>query len=257
MLLDGKVVVITGGAGLIGQEFAKAVMSQGGIAVIADIDEERMRYFSKELSQTLPSGKVDIFKLNVISKDSLQECIKYVDCKYKKIDALINNAYPRNKNYGRHFFDVEYDDFVENLGMNLGGCIIPSQLFSLYFQKQGYGNIINISSIYGAMAPKFEIYDNTEMTMPVEYAAIKSGMLHLTKYMAKYFKGKNIRVNAISPGGILNNQPSEFLSKYNQNCSTKGMLDAKDLNGTLIFLLSDMSNYINGQNIVVDDGFTL
>jgi NAD(P)-dependent dehydrogenase (short-subunit alcohol dehydrogenase family) len=127
----------------------------------------------------------------------------------------------------------------------------------LYFQKQGYGNIINISSIYGAMAPKFEIYDNTEMTMPVEYAAIKSGMLHLTKYMAKYFKGKNIRVNAISPGGILNNQPSEFLSKYNQNCSTKGMLDAKDLNGTLIFLLSDMSNYINGQNIVVDDGFTL
>jgi NAD(P)-dependent dehydrogenase (short-subunit alcohol dehydrogenase family) len=257
MLLDGKVIVITGGAGLIGQEFAKAVMSQGGIAVIADIDEERIQYTVKELAQKFPSGKIDIFKLNVTSKDSLQECIDYVDYKYKKIDALINNAYPRNKNYGRHFFDVEYDDFVENLGMNLGGCIIPSQLFSLYFQKQGYGNIINISSIYGAMAPKFEIYDNTEMTMPVEYAAIKSGMLHLTKYMAKYFKGKNIRVNAISPGGILNNQPSEFLSKYNQNCSTKGMLDAKDLNGTLIFLLSDMSSYINGQNIVVDDGFTL
>ena len=257
MLLDGEVIVITGGAGLIGQEFAKAVMSQGGIAVIADIDEERMQYAVKELAQIFPSDKIDVFKLNVTSKDSLQECIDYVDYKYKKIDALINNAYPRNKNYGRHFFDVEYDDFVENLGMNLGGCIVPSQLFSLYFQKQGYGNIINISSIYGVIAPKFEIYDNTEMTMPVEYAAIKSGMLHLTKYMAKYFKGKNIRVNAISPGGILNNQPSEFLSKYNQNCSTKGILDAKDLNGTLIFLLSDMSNYINGQNIVVDDGFTL
>mgnify|MGYP003986892271 FL=1 len=257
MLLDGKVIVITGGAGLIGQEFAKAVMSQGGIAVIADIDEERIQYTVKELAQKFPSGKIDAFKLNVISKDSLQECINYVDRKYKKIDALINNAYPRNKNYGRHFFDVEYDDFVENLGMNLGGCIIPSQLFSLYFQKQGYGNIINISSIYGVIAPKFEIYDNTEMTMPVEYAAIKSGMLHLTKYMAKYFKGKNIRVNAISPGGILDSQPSEFLSEYNQQCSTKGMLDPKDLNGVLIFLLSDMSSYINGQNIVVDDGFTL
>jgi NAD(P)-dependent dehydrogenase (short-subunit alcohol dehydrogenase family) len=257
MLLDGKVIVITGGAGLIGQEFAKAVMSQGGIAVIADIDEKRIQYTVKELAQKFPSGKIDAFKLNVISKDSLQECINYVDRKYKKIDALINNAYPRNKNYGRHFFDVEYDDFVENLGMNLGGCIIPSQLFSLYFQKQGYGNIINISSIYGVIAPKFEIYDNTEMTMPVEYAAIKSGMLHLTKYMAKYFKGKNIRVNAISPGGILDSQPKEFLSKYNQQCSTKGMLDAKDLNGALIFLLSDMSSYINGQNIVVDDGFIL
>ena len=257
MLLNGKVIVITGGAGLIGQEFAKAVMSQGGIAVIADIDEGGMQYAIKELEQTFTSGKIDSFKLNVTSKESLQECIDYVDRKYKKIDALINNAYPRNKNYGRHFFDVEYDDFVENLGMNLGGCIIPSQLFSLYFQKQGFGNIINISSIYGVISPKFEIYNNTEMTVPVEYAAIKSGMLHLTRYMAKYFKGKNIRVNTISPGGILDAQPKEFLDRYNQQCSTKGMLDPKDLNGTLIFLLSDMSNYINGKNIIVDDGFVL
>ena len=257
MLIKGKVIVITGGAGLIGQEFAKAIIDQGGMVIIADIDEERMQCVSKELSQELKSDSVDFFKLDITSKNSISECIEYVNGKYKRIDALINNAYPRNKNYGRHFFDVEYDDFVENLGMNLGGCIIPSQLFSLYFQKQGYGNIVNISSIYGVIAPKFEIYNNTEMTMPVEYAAIKSGMLHLTKYMAKYFKGKNIRVNAISPGRILNNQPSEFLRKYNQKCSTKGMLDGKDLNGTLIFLLSDMSSYVNGQNLVVDDGFIL
>ena len=147
--------------------------------------------------------------------------------------------------------------FIENLGMNLGGCITSSQLFSLYFQKQGYGNIINISSIYGVISPKFEIYNNTEMTMPVEYAAIKSGMLHLTKYMAKYFKGKSIRVNAISPGGILNGQSKNFLREYNNQCSGKGMLDASDLSGTLIFLLSNMSQHINGQNIIVDDGFIL
>jgi|APSaa5957512493_1039668.scaffolds.fasta_scaffold08027_2 NAD(P)-dependent dehydrogenase (short-subunit alcohol dehydrogenase family) len=257
MLIKGKVIVITGGAGLIGQEFAKAIIDQGGMVIIADIDEERMQCVSKELSQELKSDSVDFFKLDITSKNSISECIEYVNGKYKRIDALINNAYPRNKNYGRHFFDVEYDDFVENLGMNLGGCIIPSQLFSLYFQKQGYGNIVNISSIYGVIAPKFEIYNNTEMTMPVEYAAIKSGMLHLTKYMAKYLKGTNIRVNAISPGGILDGQPNEFLRKYNQKCSTKGMLDGKDLNGTLIFLLSDMSSYVNGQNLVVDDGFIL
>ena len=257
MILEGKVVVITGGAGLIGNDFAKAVMNQGGIAVIADIDEERIKYTGKELEQIFSSDKFDTFKLDVTSKYSLQECIDYVNSKYKKIDALINNAYPRSKNYGRHFFDLEYDDFIKSLGMNLGGCFLSSQLFSLYFQKQGYGNIINVASIYGVIAPKFEIYDNTKMTMPIEYAAIKSGMLHLTKYMAKYFKGRNIRVNAISPGGILDNQPKEFLSKYNQQCSTKGMLDSKDLNGTLIFLLSDMSKYINGQNIVVDDGFIL
>jgi len=256
-MLKDKVVVVTGGAGLIGQEFVKAIIEQNGIAIIADINKNEGQRVSNELSNKLKSNKIDFFELDITSKKSLQECISYLDNKYGRIDALVNNAYPRNKNYGRHFFDVEYDDFVENLGMNLGGCITPSQLFSLYFQKQGYGNIINISSIYGVISPKFEIYDNTEMTMPVEYAAIKSGMLHLTKYMAKYFKGKNIRVNAISPGGILDSQPREFLSEYNQQCSTKGMLDPKDLNGVLIFLLSDMSSYINGQNIVVDDGFTL
>ena len=167
MLLDGKVIVITGGAGLIGQEFAKAVMSQGGIAVIADIDEERIQYTVKELAQKFPSGKIDAFKLNVISKDSLQECINYVDRKYKKIDALINNAYPRNENYGRHFFDVEYDDFVENLGLNLGGYFTTSQVFSKYFKRQGYGNIVNISSVYGVIAPRFEIYkDQVKLVDP-------------------------------------------------------------------------------------------
>jgi len=256
-MLKDKVVVVTGGAGLIGQEFVRAVIEQNGIAIIADINKNEGQRVSNELSDKLKSNKIDFFELDITSKKSLQECIGYLDNKYGRIDALVNNAYPRNKNYGRHFFDVEYDDFVENLGMNLGGCITPSQLFSLYFQNQGYGNIINISSIYGVIAPKFEIYDNTEMTMPVEYSAIKSGMLHLTKYMAKYFKGKNIRVNAISPGGILDSQPEEFLKKYNQECSTKGMLNGGDLNGALIFLLSDMSMYINGQNVVVDDGFSL
>ena len=256
-MLKDKVVVVTGGAGLIGQEFVKSIIEQNGIAIIADINKNEGQRVSNELSNKLKSNKIDFFELDITSKKSLQECISYLDNKYGRIDALVNNAYPRNKNYGRHFFDVEYDDFVENLGMNLGGCITPSQLFSLYFQNQGYGNIINISSIYGVISPKFEIYDNPEMTMPVEYAAIKSGMLHLTKYMAKYFKGKNIRVNAISPGGILDSQPEEFLKKYNQECSTKGMLNGGDLNGALIFLLSDMSMYINGQNVVVDDGFSL
>ena len=95
------------------------------------------------------------------------------------------------------------------------------------------------------------------MTMPVEYAAIKSGLIHLTKYMAKYFKGMNIKVNTLSPGGILNNQPEVFLEEYKKNCLNKGMLENIDLKGTLIYLLSDMSTYVNGQNIIVDDGFIL
>ena len=117
--------------------------------------------------------------------------------------------------------------------------------------------LINISSIYGVIAPKFEIYENTLMTTPVEYAAIKSGLIHLTKYMAKYFKGMNIKVNTLSPGGILDSQPEDFLVKYKKECSNKGMLNKSDLKGTLIYLLSDMSKYVNGQNIIVDDGFSI
>ena len=256
-MLKDKVIVITGGAGLIGQEFVKAVIEQNGIAIIADINKELGNDAKEKLSKELNTGNIDFIQLDITSKKSLQECISYLDNKYGRIDALVNNAYPRNKNYGRHFFDVEYDDFVENLGLNLGGYFTTSQVFSKYFKRQGYGNIVNISSVYGVIAPRFEIYKDTSMTMPVEYSVIKSGLIHLTKYMAKYFKGMNIRVNTISPGGILDNQPELFLEKYKGECLNKGMLDKSDLKGTLVYLLSDMSKFVNGQNIVVDDGFTI
>tara|TARA_B100000989_G_scaffold296112_1_gene278593 strand:- start:650 stop:1420 length:771 start_codon:yes stop_codon:yes gene_type:complete len=256
-MLDEKVIVITGGAGFIGKELVKAVAEQNGVAIIADTNKDLGEKLKAELLLASDTLKLDFVYMDITSKGSLFESIKYLHQKYNRIDALVNNAYPRNQKYGKHFFNVNYNDFVENLGMNLGGCFLTSQQFAKYFKNQGYGNIINISSIYGIVAPKFEIYEKTEMTMPVEYAAIKAGLLHLTKYMAKYFKGDNIKVNAISPGGILDNQPIEFLEKYNKLCITKGMLDAKDLIGSLLFLLSDMSNYLNGQNIVVDDGFSL
>mgnify|MGYP003989919431 FL=1 len=256
-MLKNKVVVITGGAGLIGKEFVKAVVKNSGIAIIADINEEIGLKVKENLSKELNSANIDFVRLDITSKASLNQCIQELNNKYQRIDALVNNAYPRNKNYGRHFFDVEYGDFVENIGLNLGGYFTASQQFALYFQKQGYGNIVNISSIYGVVAPKFEIYENTSMTMPVEYAAIKSGQIQLTKYMARYFKGMNIRVNALSPGGILDNQPESFLNAYETKCLNKGMLDKGDIKGTLVYLLSDMSKYVNGQNVVVDDGFTL
>ena len=153
--------------------------------------------------------------------------------------------------------DVEYSDLCENMNLNLGGYFLTSQQMAAFFLRQGHGNIVNIASIYGVVAPKFDIYNHTEMTMPVEYAVIKAGLIHLTKYMAKYFKGKNIRVNALSPGGILDAQPTIFLDAYRQACLNKGMLDKTDLVGSLLYLLSDLSTCVNGQNLIVDDGFTL
>jgi NAD(P)-dependent dehydrogenase (short-subunit alcohol dehydrogenase family) len=216
-MLEGQVVVITGGAGLIGQEFIKAVVENGGIGIIADINEKIGLEIKEKLSKELKTENIDFVKIDITSKDSLNECINYLDKKYRKIDALVNNAYPRNKNYGRKFFDVEYEDFCENVNLHLGGYFLTSQQFAKFFIKQGYGNIINIASIYGIISPRFEIYEGTNMTTPVEYVAIKSAIIHLTKYMAKLFKGINIRVNTISPGGILNNQPKEFLESLPWN----------------------------------------
>ncbi|WP_374028789.1 oxidoreductase [Bdellovibrio bacteriovorus] len=251
MKLDKKVVVITGAAGLLGKVFANAISREGGIVVVADIKIENAQAASEQIPNSYP------IKMDITSEESVSSVIAEVAQKFGKIHALVNNAYPRNKNYGRHFFDVTYEDFCENLNLNLGGYFLTSQRFLKYFEAQGHGNIVNISSVYGVVPPRFEVYDGTKMTMPVEYAAIKSGLIHLTKYMAKYVKNKGIRVNCISPGGILDAQPEQFLSQYREFCLNKGMLQPSDLAGTLVFLLSSDSEFINGQNIIVDDGFTL
>lgn len=253
--VEDKVVVITGAAGRIGSVFANAVAEVGAVAVIADTSEECGKALAAEISA---AGKKACFEpLDITSTESVQALIRSLKDRYGKIDALVNNAYPRNKRYGAKFEDVTYEDFCDNVGTHLGGYFLTSQQFGLHFQKQGYGNIVNMASIYGVVAPRFEVYDGTKMTMPVEYAAIKSAVIHLTKYLAKYFKGSNIRVNCISPGGILDAQPAEFLAKYREFSLSKGMLDPQDLTGTLLYLLSDMSRFVNGQNIVVDDGWAL
>lgn len=256
-MLQNRVVLVTGGAGLLGKEFVKGIVNNSGIAIIGDINKEVATKVVQDLSHELSTSNIDFVSLDITSKESINNAITEVTKKHGQIGCLVNNAYPRNKNYGRHFFDVEIEDFNQNVNLNLGGYFLISQLFANYFKTVGSGNIVNISSIYGVMAPRFEVYNNTPMTMPVEYAVIKSGLLHLTRYMAKYLKGENIRVNAISPGGIFDSQPEDFLEKYKELCLNKGMLDPKDIVGTLMYLLSDLSRFVNGQNIVVDDGFAL
>jgi NAD(P)-dependent dehydrogenase (short-subunit alcohol dehydrogenase family) len=256
-MLKENVVVITGGAGHVGSHFVKAVLEQGAIAIIAETDLIKANTLRERLISEFSTEQVAVHDLDITSKHSILSVIESLHLRYGRIDAVINNAYPRNKNYGRHFFEVEYEDFCENLGLNLGGYFLIAQKFASYFEKQGYGNIVNISSIYGVVPPRFEIYQDTQMTMPVEYAVMKSGLIHLTKYMAKYFKGKNIRVNTLSFGGILDQQPEVFLKEYKKQCLSKGMLDPEDLKDSLVYLLSQQSRYVNGHNLIVDDGFVL
>ena len=255
-MLNNQVVVITGGAGLIGRQFASAVAQNGGLAIVADLDLSAANSVVNEIKANYPDS-VEAETLDITDKASVTKLIETIHQRHGRIDAVVNNAYPRNRNYGRKFEEVTYEDFCENVSLHLGGYFLVAQQFSMYFREQGKGNIINMASIYGLMAPRFEVYAGTNMTMPVEYAAIKSSIISLTKYMAKYLKGTGIRVNTISPGGIQDAQPREFLEKYAEHCTTKGMLNVKDLNGTLLYLLSDMAAFVNGQNIIVDDGFML
>jgi len=257
MLLKDKVVVVIGGAGLLGSEFTKEIAKEGGIVIIADKDEHNIDKTNKSIKNNSLKENISSYKIDITSKKSIKNTIFSVVNKYKKIDAIVNTAYPRNKNYGKRFEEVEFKDFCENINLHLGGYFLVSQQFAEFFKKQGYGNIINIASIYGVIPPRFEIYEGTKMTMPIEYNVIKHGIISMTKYIAKYYKGYNIRANCISPGGIFNNQPEKFIENYNKYGLTKGILNKNDINGTLVFLLSDMSKYINGQNIIVDDGWTL
>lgn len=250
--LQDKVIVVTGGAGKIGQEFVRRISEEGGVAVVADINLSA----AKLASDRYPN-KVDLEFLDINEIESIHTLIKNLEERYGRIDALVNNAYPRNLNFGRRLEEVTYKDFCENVNLHLCGYFLIMQQFSMVFKRQGYGNIVNMSSIYGSKAPFFEIYNGTPMTMPVEYAAIKAGVENLTRYFAQYYKGVGIRINSLSPGGISAGQPTSFLEAYKSHCASKGMLEPKDLLGALIFLLSDDSKFMNGQNLIVDDGFSL
>lgn len=255
-MLQGKVVVITGGAGLLGRQFCAAVAENGGVAIVADRDVESAKRIADEILAKQP-GNAEAEYLDITDKTSVAKLIAKLRERHANIDAVVNNAYPRNRNYGRKLGDVTYEDFCENVGLHLGGYFLVAQQFALFFREQGDGNIINMASIYGIMAPRFEIYEGTTMTMPVEYAAIKAAVVHLTEYFAKYLMSSGVRVNTLSPGGILDGQPESFIRRYNEHCGAKGMLDAGDVIRPLMFLLSDASKHITGQNLIVDDGFSL
>lgn len=256
-MLKDKVIFLVGGCGLLGRSLAAHILQQDATVILADINAEAGERAVAELKEPSPGAHVDFESIDITSEASIRHAIDTVNNKYGKIDAVVNTAYPRNKNYGKKLEDVSYDSFCENVDLHLGGYFLVSKEFALFFKKQGYGNVINFSSIYGVVAPRFEIYDGTPMTTPVEYAAIKSAIVQLSRYFARYFKGTNVRFNCISPGGILDSQPESFQQAYKNFCMSKGMLDKEDISGAVIFLLSDSSRYMNGQNLVVDDGFSL
>lgn len=256
-MLKNKVIVVTGGAGLLGSLFVESLVDAEANVLIADLNDKKATNLVNQINKKTGRVCTSFVAMNITKIEEIRNAISYCKEIFGKIDGLVNSAYPANAMYGRKVEDVSYESFCENVNMHLGGYFLVSREFANYFRLSGGGSIVTMSSIYGMMAPRFEVYEGTTMTMPVEYAAIKAGLMHLMRYFAKYYAGKNIRFNCISPGGIAANQPETFLKRYSEHCLNKGMLDGKDICGTLKFLLSDESIYINGQNITVDDGYSL
>ncbi|USU14155.1 oxidoreductase (plasmid) [Sphingomonadaceae bacterium OTU29THOMA1] len=253
--LAGRTIIIFGGAGRLGSSFCEGIAAAGGRSIVADHDGDAAQRIANGIIGTI---QAEAMSVDITDTSSVEAVISKVVERYGHIDGIVNSAYPRNRNYGRRFEDVTYEDFAENLSSHVAGMFLVCRCYYDYLVKtRSKGSIINISSIYGMMAPRFEVYDGTSMTMPVEYAAIKAAVIHLTRYMAKYFFGTGVRVNCVSPGGILAEQPADFVEKYRQFCATQGMLDRTDITGAINFLLSDESRFMTGQNLIVDDGFSL
>jgi NAD(P)-dependent dehydrogenase (short-subunit alcohol dehydrogenase family) len=232
------------GYGLIGKAIHSSLKESGAEVFIFDKEKISVKNF---------------FEIDITSTSALSLTINNLREKNIKLNALVNCSYPRTSSYGKKLEEVTTESFNENVSIHLGGYFNVMKQFGNYFKEIGGGSIVSFSSVYGVIAPRFDIYESENFTMPVEYAAIKSAVIHLTKYMATYYKGSNVRFNALSPGGVLNGHEDSFVNAYGKYTlsSRNGMLDPNDLTGAVKFLVSNDSKYVNGQNLIVDDGWTL
>lgn len=254
MNLNGKTFIVVGAAGRLGKVMVDAALDCGANIVAVDQNVKALQDLKAQQSD---NKRFFTIEGDITQVDSIQRLIEAAVEQFGSLDGAVNTAYPRNENYGRSFFDVTYEDFCENLSQHLGGYFLFMQQCAKYAMVNKVKfSLVNMSSIYGVMAPRFEVYAGTSMTMPVEYAAIKSALQHLGSYVSAYTKGSKFRVNCVSPGGILAGQDQAFLDRYNSYCRDKGMLEPNDIIGTILFLLSDASEYVCGQNIIVDDAFS-
>jgi len=240
--LTQKIIIVTGGAGLLGKEIIKNLESKGAIAINADIN-----VVTNLENQTL--------YVDITSQESIENAIKLVTNFYGKIDGLVNNAYPKTKDWGTKFEDISYESWQKNVDMQMNTTFLFIQKVLPELLKT-QGSIVNITSIYGVVGNDLTIYENTNITTAAPYSAIKGGIINFTRYLASYYGRKGIRVNCLSPGGIFDNQNKTFVSNYEKKVPMGRMGNPDDIAPAVSFLLSDDAKYITGQNLIVDGGWT-
>ena len=241
--LLNKIIIVTGGNGLLGREIINKICYEGAICLNVDVNHET--------SENLSSIHCDITQ-----PDSVNACIELVVAKFGRIDGLVNNAYPRTRDWGTKFEDIPYESWKLNVDWQLNSYFYMAQQVSKQMRLQKIGSIVNMASIYGVVGPDFLVYDGTDMTMPAAYSAIKGGIVNFSRYLSSYLGPDGIRVNTVSPGGIFDGQNPVFVDNYNRKVPMRRMGLPKDISPVVAFLLSEDAGYITGQNLIVDGGWT-
>jgi NAD(P)-dependent dehydrogenase (short-subunit alcohol dehydrogenase family) len=259
--LSGKTVVITGALGFLGKFFCNGFANNGANVVIIDIDEMECQKFAKDVGHKY-GVKSRGFGCDITSKKSVNKVFNDIFIDFPNVDVLINNASYKSispKLLHEKFENYSLEEWKRMIDVNLNGLFLCTQKVGSFMIKNRIkGSIINISSIYGFLGTDHRIYPNEtgRANNPAAYSATKGSILSLTKYLSTYWGDVGIRVNSISPGGVKNNQDSGFIKNYSSLVPMKRMAEPKEMVGIAIFLASQDSSYITGQNITVDGGLS-
>jgi NAD(P)-dependent dehydrogenase (short-subunit alcohol dehydrogenase family) len=262
--LNGRVAVVTGGAGLLGQQFCKTLAEAGAQVVVVDLNESAAEQTAAALRQNhLQAAAVST---DVTDPESVKRMAKTVISSFGRLDILVNSAALDPKfdpqQQGRHsnsFEEYPLEAWNQALEVNLTGMFLCCQAAVRPMVSQGKGSIINICSTYGLAGPDQRIYQRAGQPpqyKPVYYSVTKAGVLGMTRYLATYYAGTEIRVNALTPGGVYNNHDETFVQNYSYRTVVGRMARVDEMNGGLLYLASDASSYMTGSNLVIDGGWT-
>lgn len=257
--LSGRTAIVTGGCGILGQHFCKGLATHGANVVVVDLQQEA----ADALAVQLP-GKPLAYALDITDEASVKTMVQDVEKQYGRIDILHNNAAAKPKELARFFDSPEtfsMDIWREVMQVNLDALFVVARHVGGYMAQQGSGSIIQTASIYGVLGPDSRIYEGSDymghqINTPPVYSASKAGVVGLTKYLATHWAEKNVRVNTLTPGGVESGQNDTFKQKYSARIPLGRMAQPQEMVGALLFLASDASSYITGQNIMVDGGLS-
>lgn len=248
--LEGKVILLTGGAGLYGRGLTADLAAAGAQLVIASRNVEALEQVAAE--ERLEGRLVTPMQLDQADEGSVLRVRDAVLQQYGRIDGLVNNAVARPMKSPEHT-----EGWIESMRVNATGLYLITTHIGKAICEHGRGSIVNIGSMQGMIGPSFELYAGTNMGVPPpDYFFHKGGMINFTRYFAALYGPQGVRVNCLSPGGFFNNQPEPFLTRYQEHTMLNRMADPEDLGGSVIFLLSEASKYITGANLAVDGGYS-